>query len=412
MTLADLLADGLFADGDWVETKDQDPAGAVRLIQLADVGDGHFRDRSSRFLTAEKARELNCTFLESDDVLVARMPEPLGRACIFPGVDQPAVTAVDVCIVRPDPKRARPSWLVHAINAPEFRQSMAKFVRGTTRQRISRRNLGSLTLAVPPLDEQGRTSAWLDEVGERRVSISDRLAAARAIVDRLRTAVLAAACSGRLTAEWHPGDADEALDGTDGLSDGALDLALPELPAKYKVTTLGAVSDRIEYGTSKKADTEGEVPVLRMGNIQDGRLDTSNLKFVPRDREVERLLLNDGDLLFNRTNSPDLVGKTAVFHGSEPMTFASYLIRVKFRTDLIDPDFVGMWLNSAWVKSVGPSREDGWCEPVQHQRDEARRDASAASAARGAGRDRPPGDCRAEGRGPRCSRHRRSRQIR
>src|SRR5690242_5616822 len=98
-SLANLLQDGVFIDGDWVETKDQDPNGDVRLIQLADVGDGVFRNRSSRFLTMAKAKELRCTFLEPGDILIARMPEPLGRACIFPGVDQPAVTAVDVCIL-------------------------------------------------------------------------------------------------------------------------------------------------------------------------------------------------------------------------------------------------------------------------------------------------------------------------
>jgi type I restriction enzyme S subunit len=117
------------------------------------------------------------------------------------------------------------------------------------------------------------------------------------------------------------------------------------------VTTVGAVSERIQYGTSKKANTEGEVPVLRMGNIQEGRLYTNDLKFLPRDAEVERLLLKDGDLLFNRTNSPDLVGKSAVFHGAEPATFASYLIRVRFQRDLIEPDFVSMWLNSAWGRA-------------------------------------------------------------
>jgi len=77
--------DGVFKDGDWVESKDQDPNGDVRLIQLADIGDGEFRDRSSRFLTYEKAIELRCTLLNKGDVLVARMPDPLGRACIFPG---------------------------------------------------------------------------------------------------------------------------------------------------------------------------------------------------------------------------------------------------------------------------------------------------------------------------------------
>src|SRR5690348_15116201 len=84
-TLGELIGrEGLFIDGDWIESKDQDPNGHVRLIQLADVGDGHFRDRSSRFLTHEKANELGCTFLQKGDLLIARMPDPLGRCCIFP----------------------------------------------------------------------------------------------------------------------------------------------------------------------------------------------------------------------------------------------------------------------------------------------------------------------------------------
>ena len=75
---------GLFRDGDWVESKDQDPNGDVRLIQLADIGDGEFRNKSARFLTVAKAAELGCSYLREGDLLIARMPDPLGRACLFP----------------------------------------------------------------------------------------------------------------------------------------------------------------------------------------------------------------------------------------------------------------------------------------------------------------------------------------
>ena len=78
-----IATDGLFNDGDWVETKDQDPDGDVRLIQLADIGDGVFRNRSQRFLTSDKAAELGCTFLERGDLLIARMPKPLVRLYPF-----------------------------------------------------------------------------------------------------------------------------------------------------------------------------------------------------------------------------------------------------------------------------------------------------------------------------------------
>ncbi|MFM9597551.1 hypothetical protein ACKI1O_50540, partial [Streptomyces scabiei] len=83
-------ADGLVSDGDWIESKDQDPEGDVRLIQLMDIGDGEFLDKSKRYLNAEAAARLRCTFLEPGDVLIARMPDPLGRACVFPGVGQRA----------------------------------------------------------------------------------------------------------------------------------------------------------------------------------------------------------------------------------------------------------------------------------------------------------------------------------
>ena len=102
-----------------------------------------------------------------------------------------------------------------------------------------------------------------------------------------------------------------------------------------------------------------------MGNIQDGKLNTADLKYCALDREIERLILNEGDLLFNRTNSPELVGKAAVFRGSTAMTFASYLIRVRSVDQVVDPDFVNYWLNSAWgrmwahhVKTDGVSQSN------------------------------------------------------
>src|SRR4051794_21342905 len=102
---------GVFVDGDWVESVDQDPNGDVRLIQLADVGDGVFRNKSNRFMTKAKADELHCTFLKENDVLIARMPDPLGRACIFPGDEKLAVTVVDVAIVRSGNGEFDHGWL-------------------------------------------------------------------------------------------------------------------------------------------------------------------------------------------------------------------------------------------------------------------------------------------------------------
>lgn len=169
MTFSELLSDAeVFVDGDWVESKDQDPNGDVRLIQLADIGDGFYIDKSSRFLNSETAKRLKCTYLKAGDILVARMPDPLGRACIFPKSEMPCVTVVDVCIIRPNPNKVDNRWLMHTINSPVMRQRINEYVTGTTRQRISRGNFSKLKISVPPLAEQRRIASILDQADELR----------------------------------------------------------------------------------------------------------------------------------------------------------------------------------------------------------------------------------------------------
>jgi type I restriction enzyme S subunit len=193
-TIPELIAsDGIFTDGDWVESKDQDPNGPVRLTQLADVGEGVFRDQSSRFLADAKARELRCTFLEPGDVLVARMPDPLGRACILPDLGQSAVTAVDVCIVRLGTGGPESRWLMWALNAPRTRRAVSELQSGTTRKRISRKNLATIPLLLPPLNEQRRIVAAIEEQLSRLDAADASLAAATQRLRALRAKALHAA---------------------------------------------------------------------------------------------------------------------------------------------------------------------------------------------------------------------------
>ncbi len=164
VTLSKIIGEtGVFIDGDWVESKDQDVNGDVRLIQLADIGDGVFINKSNRFLTSEKAKELKCTYLKQGDLLIARMPDPLGRACIFPGLNMPCVTVVDVCIVRPDSNIANPHWLKFLINSYDFRNKINKYITGTTRQRISRGNLEKLSFNLPEIQDQLKIASILDK---------------------------------------------------------------------------------------------------------------------------------------------------------------------------------------------------------------------------------------------------------
>ncbi|MGQ2912118.1 restriction endonuclease subunit S [Aeromicrobium sp.] len=168
VSIGEALSDApVFTDGDWVESKDQDPGGDVRLTQLADVGDGQWVDKSSRFLTSAKAAELRCTYLQAGDVLVARMPDPLGRACIFPGSNRPSVTVVDVCIIRSLEGRHSPTWLMAAINSPATRNQIARLATGTTRSRVSRGNLAKVTIPVVSFDAQKRFTGRVEQLNSQ-----------------------------------------------------------------------------------------------------------------------------------------------------------------------------------------------------------------------------------------------------
>jgi len=209
-SLNELIAsDGLFSDGDWVESKDQDPNGTIRLLQLADIGDGVFIDKSNRFINEEQFDRLRCTEVLQGDVLIARMPDPLGRACIVPPLKQRCVTVVDVAIARPGLSSINYKWLMHFLNAPSTRQEIELQSSGTTRRRIARGKLAQMQLPIPPLNEQKRIADKLDKILARVDTCRERLDRIPTILKRFRQSVLAAATSGKLTEDWR---ADRKID--------------------------------------------------------------------------------------------------------------------------------------------------------------------------------------------------------
>ena len=198
LRLKDVAEGGLFCDGDWVESKDQDPNGTIRLLQLADIGDGEFRDKSSRWLRPDQAERIGVTYVEEGDILIARMPDPLGRACIVPKLATPSITAVDVAILRLKREDVDSRWLMWWLNSPQTRATIAALASGTTRQRITRKNLEALDLFLPPIDEQRRIVETLDEGLQRLDSTRSLVASQKASLQTLRRSLLNKAFNGEL----------------------------------------------------------------------------------------------------------------------------------------------------------------------------------------------------------------------
>ena len=128
------------------------------------------------------------------------------------------------------------------------------------------------------------------------------------------------------------------------------------LPKGWEWCKLEDIVCELKYGTSEKSSSVGKITVLRMGNISDiGTIDYSNLVYSSNDEDIKQYSLKKGDLLFNRTNSSEWVGKTAIYKGEQPAIYAGYLIRV--RPILISSDYINIVMNSSYYRN--------WCYNVK-----------------------------------------------
>jgi len=243
-------------------------------------------------------------------------------------------------------------------------------------------------LRVPPFAEQRRIAAVVETLLALAAATRDQLHASRRVLRKLRQTLLASGPEGRLTESWRRerGTAEPLAATLAGvfaarqesfadarrqaamaglrppkapfnLEPGACQvpepLTLPDLPEGWVLAPLQDLIETLQYGTSKRADKnlKDGVPVLRMGNIRDGRIDArrANLKLIdPATEDIPKYTLRRGDILFNRTNSPELVGKAAVFDLDETVIFASYLVRITCDERLVLPEYLCGWINSPW----------------------------------------------------------------
>ena len=279
----------------------------------------------------------------------------------------------------------------YLLSAKAHIQGMAS---GTTFLELPAREARKIPIPIAPKQEQVRIAAELDRLHSELDSGLAALQRCQEKLGRYRASVLKAAVEGELTAAWrerHPDvePASELLQRIlaerrrrweqeqlrayaekgkappknwkakykEPLPADADDL--PILPRGWCWATVAQCASAIEYGSSAKADTDSTgVPVLRMGNITlDGRFVLDDLKYLPLGHPATvDLRLREGDLLFNRTNSIDLVGKTAIYAGKPRLcTFASYLIRVRLLPG-VHPRFLMYALNGPagrqWIGRV------------------------------------------------------------
>jgi type I restriction enzyme S subunit len=219
----------------------------------------------------------------------------------------------------------QPDFLKHLPFAEQVTRQLVAWQCGTNYPAVNERDIRRLVVPVPPPDEQAAIARILD-------ATDTALERTRAAVERARE--VKRALVQRVFAE--------------GLrTEPKKKTLIGYVPKSWEIVPVSSVVSNFQYGLSVSMETKGALPILRMGNIQDGSVLLSDLKYVSLpDELVAPYLLKRGDVLFNRTNSQEWVGKVGIYRHDAKAVFASYLIRLIPESAKINPYYLGHVLGS------------------------------------------------------------------
>ncbi len=300
----------VFTDGDWIESKDQSDEG-IRLVQTGNIGEGKYLEKESRakYVSEETFERLKCTEIFPGDILVSRLPEPVGRACIIPNKDERMITAVDCTICRPDERRILKEYLCYFMQSNTYYARLLGNVTGTTRKRISRKNLGNVELNVSSIEVQREIVNRLDrlvcviESRKKELQLLDELIKAR-FVELFGDAVAN--------------------------------------PMKWPVKKLKDLSIQINSGNTPKGGSENYVEegiaFFRSQNVWKDRLEMDDIAYIDAETHaiMKRSSLKHGDILMTKTGRVNTenssLGRAALYDGEDDMANVNghvYFIRLK-----------------------------------------------------------------------------------
>ena len=265
----------VFTDGDWIESKDQSEEG-IRLVQTGNIGEGIYLEKEERakYISEDTFERLKCTEIFPGDILVSRLPEPVGRACIVPDKSERMITAVDCTICRPDETIISKEYLCYFMRSNAYYTRLLGNVTGTTRKRISRKNLGNIELNIPTKDVQRAVVEQLD----RLLKITDSSIKEISLLDDLIKARFVEMFGDPVENSKH-----------------------------WKEDELGNYLEVIGgYAFKSDGFTDKGIPVLRIGNINSGKFLPVNMVFWPEDSALIRYKVFPGDLVMSLTGT---VGK-------------------------------------------------------------------------------------------------------
>ena len=227
-------------------------------------------------------------------------------------------------------ENVNPLYLYYLMTSPYTVDGLNQYMKGDNSPSIRKDDIENYAYPLPPLPEQQRIVDCIESLFAKLDEAKQKAQDALDSFETRKAAILHKAFTGELTAKWR----EERGVGMDS----------------WEKKSVGELCISLKYGTAKKSDASGNVVVLRMGNLQQGEIDWSDLAYSNDPDDIDRYKLFPGDVLFNRTNSAALVGKTAIYRGEHPAIYAGYLIKLDYDHDKIIGDYLNYALNTLDAK--------------------------------------------------------------
>ena len=284
----------------------------------------------------QKGRDIlsNKFVINQPSILISKLnPRILRVWQVEPLSNVQNVCSTEFIVLRPkDPSIVELPFYYHVFNNTGFQEQLVLRQSGTTgsRMRVVPEHVLDIPIPLPPLPVQRRIAEILGSVD----AVMDSLRLSLDTLTRLEGQII-----------------EHLLSRGINQSEYGTHPSIGSVPTHWSILPLKSVLLKAQYGLSlplMASKPANGIPVLRMNNIRHGILDISNVKFLSHIDVTPDYILEDGDVLFNRTNSLDLVGKSACYHANLifPLTFASYLIRLKPNSNAIIGNFLTLFLNS------------------------------------------------------------------
>lgn len=220
-------------------------------------------------------------------------------------------------------------YLYYFINTEMFINELRKKSSATTISIVNKSKMEQNFVPLPPLSEQQRIVERIEGLFAKLNEVSEKVKSVYEQYKKDHTTLIYKAYIGELTEHWR--------------KESGIDKSWEQIKIKELCKSL-------KYGTSKKSKEKGKMIVVRMGNLQNGEIIWDNLAYTDDNEDIEKYMLEKGDVLFNRTNSSEWVGKTSIYRGEYPAIYAGYLIKLDYYRDKVIGDFLNYMLNSPKAK--------------------------------------------------------------